>query len=332
MIPWNLFETKIIHPNCVYFGKVFRIMEQHLNIDGLVFYLTWNLKKLPSYGKNVVAVLLGDEYCRVPMYAHKVLAVFKCYGTRPALGCNPFFKPSHLKFMSLIRFQRNLLVRLPGLLNYKLQQFKSSGNQKNALIYDIPLGYYKQLELPVKDIESRDYDIYFAGSMVQKKFTITSWKYWVKVPKTLSRENLVSSMQKIKSSISDFKVELFLTKGFHATGEEEVKSYSHNMMNTKICPVPQGTSLETYRFFEAMRYGCIVVAESSPSRWFYDGSPAITIDNWSSLEQIVPELLEDRQLMRKKHQESLDWWKTKCSETAVGEYIALKLNSIKLAS
>ncbi|MBE9046313.1 glycosyltransferase family 1 protein [Pleurocapsales cyanobacterium LEGE 10410] len=330
-IAWNLTEAEsTIHPNCTYFGKVFTAMEKHLTRKGLVFYLTWNLDELPSYGNNVVAVVLGDEWCRIPMYTHKVLAVFKCYGTRPYLNINPFLNPSYLNILSWIQFQRTGLGRLPGWLNYVFHKFIRSRKklQKTTPIYDIPLGYHKQLELPIKDIESRQYDIYFAGSLVHKKYPITSLKHWLKTPKTLSREKLISSMHKIESNFPKFKVKLFLTKSFHSTGQEEIINYSENMMNTKICPVPRGTSLETYRFFEAMRYGCIVVTESLPSRWFYDGSPAIRINDWSELEEVVKKLLSDRQLMHKKHQESLDWWRSKCSETAVGEYIATKLNAL----
>ena len=333
-IPWDPIKTEqMVTHDCAYFGKVFRNMEKHLKINGLTFYLTFNLNELPSYGKNVVAVVLGDEWCRIPMYAHKILAVFKCYGTRLTLGCNPLLKPSYLNFLSLMQFQKAWFARLPGWLNHVFHKFKSlrEKTEKTPPIYDIPLGYYKQLELPIKDIESRRYDIYFAGSLKQKKYSVTSLKYWIKDPKNLSRKKMISSIHKIKQNLPELQVKLSFTQGFHNTSNEDARKYSENMMETKICPVPRGTSWETYRFFEAMRYGCIVVTESLPSRWFYNESPAIKINNWSNLEEVVKTLLENKQLMRKKHQESLNWWKNKCSEAAIGEYIAIKLNAIKSA-
>jgi hypothetical protein len=99
-------------------------------------------------------------------------------------------------------------------------------------------------------------------------------------------------------------------------------------MNAKLCLVPRGTSYETFRFFEALRYGCIVVTEALPSRWFYEGSPAIQITDWNELETILEKLLKDQNLMQEKHEESLNWWKTRCSEAVVGEYMAEKLNSL----
>lgn len=101
-------------------------------------------------------------------------------------------------------------------------------------------------------------------------------------------------------------------------------------MNTKICLVPRGSYFETFRFFEALRYGCIVIAEKLPSHWFYDGSPAIQVADWSELDDVI-ELIENNSLLE-LHQKSLDWWNTLCSETAVGKYMADKLNSIQVVS
>ena len=92
-------------------------------------------------------------------------------------------------------------------------------------------------------------------------------------------------------------------------------------METKICLVPRGTSFETFRFFEALRYGCVVVTEALPSRWFYKGAPVIQITDWSELEKILEKLLSDKQVLQEKHQESLNWWHKKCSEETVGAYI-----------
>lgn len=330
-IPWNPItqQEQIITPDCNYFAKVFRSMEKKIKLNGLIFYLTFNLDELPSYGKNVVAVVLGDEWCQLPRYTHKILAVFKCYGTHLTLGCNPFLKPSYLNFLSLIQFQKAWFMRLPGWLNYMFHEFKSQ-SKISTPIYDIPLGYYKQLELPIKDIESRQYDIYFGGSLKRKNYSMKSFKYWLGEPKTISRKKLVSNINNIEKANPDIKIKLSFTQGFLGTKDEEVRTYSENMMETKICPVPRGASLETYRFFEAMRYGCIVITESLPSRWFYNESPAIKINDWSKLEEVVKTLLKDKQLIKKKHNESLKWWRDKCSETAVGEYIAMKLNVLKI--
>jgi hypothetical protein len=330
-IPWNIYDA--YPPSeiglAAYVSKILQAMEKHLHVSGLVFYITWDqIDELPSYGKNVVVIILGDEWYRIPKYPHKVGAIFKCIGTHPILGCNPFLKPSYLNILTLIQFLRILTFRLPGLLNYNFHKLKSLlfGTVKVAPIYEIPLGYNNSKDLPIKDIEERLYDAYFSGSVMHVPYSLWSLKRWLGTPKTLARQLMVASLSNFKKKHPNFNVELAITPGYHARTSKDANSYPETMMNTKICLVPRGTSFETTRLFEGMKYGCIVVTEALPSRWYLDGSPAIQIKDWQDLEAILEKLLKNKQLMEKIHQDSLDWWNTKCSEVVVGDYIASSLN------
>ena len=329
-IPWNIYDTNspIDFGLTTYFGKVFQAVEESLQIRDLVFYVTWDeINELPSYGQNVVVFVVGDEWYRIPMYSHNVKAVFKCIGTRPILGCNPLTKPSFLNLLTFIQFIRIFFVRLPGLVNYHLHNFKSllSGKGQITPIYNIPLGYNNSKDMPIKDIEERLYDTYFSGSVVHVQLPIWSLKYWLGTPKTLARKLMISSLNKFKEKKPHFKVELSITDGFHNRTREDERSYCEIMMDTKICLVPRGTSFETTRLFEVMKYGCIVLTEALPSRWYLDGAPVIQIKDWQDLEGTLGNLLENEQLMYKMHQQSLNWWKNKCSEAIVGKYVVEKL-------
>ncbi|MBR8838389.1 MAG: glycosyltransferase family 1 protein [Stigonema ocellatum SAG 48.90 = DSM 106950] len=334
LIPWDIYEPN--PTNCgfaAYFGKVFQALEKNLKKRGLTFYVTMNqMHELPSYGNNVIVVILGDELGRVPKYFHKVGAIFKCYGTQQILGCNPLLQPSYLNIVTTIQFMRNWIVRQPYLVNYQFHKLKSwlTGTGKTTPIYDIPLGYYNSEYLPIKDIEERVVDIFFCGSSVHKNYPLWSWQHWLRTPKTVSREKMISSLNRFKEKHPEFKVELSITPAFgEADSRQSATSYSEKMMNAKICLAPRGTSFETYRFFEGLRYGCIVVTEALPSRWFYDGSPSIQIRDWRNLENVLETLLKNQQLMEETHQQFCNWWKTKCSEAVVGEYIAEKLNLLR---
>ena len=312
-----------------YFLKVFESIEKISFIKDFTFYLTYvNLDHLPSYGQNVVAIVLGDEWCRTPKYSHLVRAVFKCYGRSLTLGCNPLLDPSYLNITTLFNFIRVWTLGLPYQLNYMFLKLKNKHSDEANVpsIYDIPLGYFNQLDLPVKAIEDRLYDVSFAGSIEQRVNSVWSWRYWLKLPKTIAREKMMLAIERIKQKNSHINFELTINSHFGASRAADARSYSEKLMDTKICLAPRGTSLETYRFFEAIRSGCIVVTEALPSRWFYDESPAIQITDWSELVEVLDRLVDDQDLMKKKHQESLNWWKTKCSETAVAYYIARKLN------
>ena len=106
----------------------------------------------------------------------------------------------------------------------------------------------------------------------------------------------------------------------------DAEEYSNTLMNTKICLVPRGTSPETFRFFEGLRYGCVLITERLPSRWFYDGAPVIQVDEWSELRDIAPQLLADTDRMQKLHEASLEWWNAICSGEAVGQFMADRIN------
>lgn len=340
-ISWNIYDTtprsepELFWTNSDYCAKVLQTVEKKIAIKNLVFYITFDqINNLPSYGQNVVVIMTGDEGCNIPIYSYRVLAVFKPYGIRPFLGYNPFLNPSYINFLSLIQFLKAWVNRLPGLLYYwfTFLESKRLRQTKYNNIYTIPLGYYKQLEIPVKDLESRTYDLFFAGSIFNDTYPKNSLKYWitrwVQPPKTISRKQMIFNANALKQKRPDLNIELSTTSGFFSENNPDAKRYSEEIMNAKICLTPRGTSFETYRFFEAVRYGCIVLTEALPSRWFYDGSPAIKIKNWQYLEQILEELLDNKELMYKKHQETLMWWRNKCSPEATGQFIVEKLHTL----
>lgn len=318
-----------------YYSKILQKVEQTLSGRGLIFYLTRDeLESLPLYGENVVAIIAADEWSRIPKYAHQVLAVFKSYSLKPFLGCNPLLEPSYSNFVSLLQFLRIWLAYLPGLINYGLQILKSViiGTLRIPKIYTIPLGYYNQLEAPKKKIDERTFDVFFAGSISNDSYTLGSLKAFIsnllKPPKVQSRQKMLSCLNEFQNEFSDFQVELSLTDGFYSMTENNLQTYAERLMNSKICLIPRGTSHETYRFFEAIRFGCIPITEALPSHWFYNGSPAIEIKNWHNLSETLEKLLTNPALIETKHQEALGWWQNKCSEIAVASHIVDKLESI----
>lgn len=338
IIPWNIYNPEPENGGFdAYFGSVLQAVDQALFNQKLIFYVTMvEMKELPSYGENVFVLILGDEFYRIPAYIDKVGGVFKCYGThqiREQISLyKPLLKPSYLKFLVFGQTIKNLAYRLVRKTRYRLKRIKALllGRSKVVPIYDIPPGYLNSENLPIKPMEDRTCDVSFDGSIVQHKYPIWSLRYWTKTPKAHSREQMVASLKKIQIKNPRFKIHLALSVGFAAFNYTPESTYSKNLMNTKICLAPRGTTLETCRLFEAMRYGCVIIVESLPSRWFYNGAPIIQIGSWQNLEPVLERLLNDPVLLQTLHQQTLDWWETKCSGKAVGKYIASEINALRL--
>ncbi|NNF58139.1 MAG: glycosyltransferase family 1 protein, partial [Rhodothermaceae bacterium] len=311
-------------------------MDQHLEQGGRTVYMTWDLHEVPSTGFDVVVVLLGDEWGRIPAYCHDVLAVFKTFGVQFSLSGNPLRKPSYLNTVSLVRYLRTQVYRTPSLVRYgareTMQQVRSRGAAP-CRIHAIPLGYANQRDLPIKPLNERAYDLYFSGSIDNKHYPVWSPQRWLLTPKSVSRRQLVAHMEQLQQDQPDLVVELDITSRFslRLDGSPERaarRSYSEELMDTKICVVPRGTTAETCRFYEGLRYGCVMITEALPSRWFYDGAPVIQVGDWSELPSLVGQLMSDEALMEKMHQASLAWWHEKCSEEAAGVFMANTLNAL----
>jgi hypothetical protein len=299
-----------------YWIRVFQKIEEYYLVSGLTFYVVWGnpARDLPSYGDDVVAVILADETCLIPNYLAKVRFVFKTYGFRPCSG--------------VLRGQMNLGLWLKHVRDYiNWARHMAVFVRKNRVLAAphggrmvIPLGYARQTDLPVRSFDERRFLVSFLGSIEHR-----AHPGWVRTmfgtPKRTARLRMASSLERLASAIPD-DVFFATTRDYYEGVVSDGKRYSEIMADTKICVAPRGNSIETYRFFEGLRQGCIVICDRLPPHWFYTGCPAIQIRDWRNLEEIVKTLATDTQRMQELHRRSLDWWETKCSEKAVAALFA----------
>jgi hypothetical protein len=326
-----------------YFARTLETMDRLLietdTSDELTIYLTWKLNELPSYGRNVVAVVLGDEWARIPAYADEVLATFKCYGTRPPMDVG--LRPTHLNAMRIAKQLRTMAHWLPGWTASLPRRLRTHlRNETRPPIHAIPLGYGNQLDLPVRPLSDRAIDVFFAGSVEHRQAPPWSLGRWVQSPKTLARQAMIDHLRTIDHTRPDLTVvhstpSSFAWNALHYGTDAgadvlDADGYSARMMNTKICLVPRGTSLETFRYFEALRYGCIPVTERLPDRWFYTGAPGVCVDDWSELPALVDRLLADPAHLDRLHREALAWWNNVCAPEAVGRFIAEQIEDAQI--
>jgi hypothetical protein len=317
------------HKPLEYFGGIFEVLERLLGPQGLTFYLTWRVDVLPRYGPDVVAVVMGDEWGRYPLYTNRVRAVFKMMGNDFPLEAHPLRTPLQLTAVTALKYARTQFCRLPYLAQAWRDRSQGPGWTGGTPVpsYDIPIGYVSQDALPIKPLEERSYDLFFSGSLANADYPWYTPQSLVRTPKDVSRERLVRAMRQLQADRPDLNILVDVRDSYVPTHQQKTQevpewSYSDRMMNTRICPVPRGTRLETGRLYEALRYGCIPVTEPLPDRWFLNGLPRIEVDDWADMPALVRDLLAQPEHMQALHEAALDWWATKCSEEAIGTFMA----------
>ena len=244
-----------------YFGGVFREMEKTLVDPDLDIHLTWDSERLPRYGNRVVAVVLRDETGRIPRYSGRVRAVFKCYGSRPALGAGPLRNPSATGLLELAQYALRWVRWLPGGAAYaRLAAGRRLRRRRPPpRVHAIPLGTYNQLDLPMIAIDERPTDLFFAGSVDHR----ASPRRLVS-PKTRSRREMLAAVRRLGRLHPGLCLDMRVTVGFAASAAASPEAYSRGLMNARVCLAPRGTSVETFRLLEGLRAGCVVVAERLP--------------------------------------------------------------------
>jgi hypothetical protein len=312
---------------------VFEALERHLDAEGLTFYFTWHLDHLPRYGDDVVAVVMGDEWGRYPLYTNRVRAVFKMLGTDFPFEATPSRTPFPLTAVTALKYARTQALRLPNRTRAWADRWwaKATGTPTGH-VFDIPIGYVKQDPLPLKPLDERAYDLYFSGSVANREFAWHTMQYWLRTPKDVARSDLIDAMRRLRDTRSDLNIEVDPRLSYVPQRRDEdaapPRSYSEMMMDTRISPVPRGTRLETSRLYEALRYGCVVITEPLPDRWYTRDLPALVVHDWAELPALVADLVRQPDRLRDLHNASLAWWNDVCSEEAVGRYMAEQLNGL----
>lgn len=316
-IPWDIRdESDLVRTDCRYFGRVLREVEAQARSRCLTVYLTWDVERLPSYGPDVVAVVVGDEDCRRPAYTGRVRVVFKSYGARPR---SSRWRPRRRGlWLSILLLGQDLLLHARHVGDDVRDLRDRLARRPRGRIVDIPPGYFNQLDVPFRPFDERPVDVFFSGSLGRDR---PRWspRHYLRRPRQFARANLLSILRHMEAVGTQLTLDVGLTATFSAT---TVQDYSEQLMAAKVALVPRGNLPETCRLFEAARAGCVVITEELPSRWFYQGSPFVQIDRWRDLPQVLDRLLAEPRLLAERHAQTLRWWHQTCSEAALGAEMA----------
>jgi Exostosin family len=312
-----------------YFGSVFAAAADALpqSTNPLTFVLTWDVRALPELGTHVVAVVQGDEDARIPYWSDQVLITFKCYGTRPPF--RPIYgRPDLTSALELAHFVRRILRWIPGAARYGFGIVRHS---RRRPIYPVPLGYYNQSPPAPVAFAQRKWSVSFAGSGLER-LDDGGWRAKLGTPRDRTRDGMRIALNELATAAPDDPIALLTQPTFPRLfpGQDRealgtTATYSEMLSNTRFCLVPRGYSPETFRFFEAIRAGCIVICEWLPDHWFYRDAPVITLRRWSDLSEVLLPLLADPDAQQRLHLSTVKYWESRCSERALGAYMAKQI-------
>jgi len=146
----------------------------------------------------------------------------------------------------------------------------------NPLAYPLPIGTFIDFDNApeIKPLPERKYDFSFIGQ----------------IPHTGTRDCFKRNMENMlkeqkKKSGKQFKYFLQYTEGFGKGMSKE--DYIDLLNDSKIVLCPTGAySLETFRFFEAIKMGAIPLVEQLPKFWYYEKAPYF-YGKWQRLDTIL---------------------------------------------
>jgi len=200
---------------------------------------------------------------------------------------------------------------------------RTARRRRRARYVDIPLGtYLLSNEVPFVPFEERRYHVSFAGSTRndgQERRRILPRKTRVRADVLRQLEGLARERPDLHISLKTF--------GVFGDARQHREGYSEQMMQTILAPCPRGGFKETYRLFEAVACGCVPITDPLPRRPLYEGCPAVVVRSWTELADLTVALLSDPSALRKRHEESMRWWREQVSPQATAARIAAALRT-----
>tara|TARA_R110001606_G_C15343743_1_gene646863 strand:- start:698 stop:1516 length:819 start_codon:yes stop_codon:yes gene_type:complete len=175
-------------------------------------------------------------------------------------------------------------------------------------VHSLPLGYNKKhTPLKVLPVVNRPFDIFFSGHMASqmRHEHMTSVIEFFNDLKTKDRPN----------------IDINITKGFNMGLEGEAYSKSMHRSKIAICP-PGNVSTETFRHYEAMRSGTIIVSPRLPDAKIYKDSYICQVDDWhNNVGHVIMDLLKDIDMLQLVQDKQNKDYINRYSAEAVAKYI-----------
>ncbi len=300
-----------------YYIRGFRKLERDYGLDERIVCFAWGANvTLPFVGPTVIVVLYSDEHCRIPAYVGKVEAVFKASGVFPNFV--PRRVPLRLAQIEAAEFLRNLALWLPNGWRWILSA------KVRAKCHVLPMGFGFPTLVEPLPFADRPLLISFLGSIARPDSR--KWlRNLIGTPKAYSRNAIVEVLRGLQRCYGEDRIHLKVSGGFQESIKDAGRVYFEELACTQFCLAPRGTTHETWRLCDGLRFGCIVIADCLPKHPFYENSPIIQIEDWRDLPALMNDLLNDPVRLQNLHERGLRYWRDVLCEDALAARCAAAL-------
>jgi len=203
---------------------------------------------------------------------------------------------------------------------------------KKSNIFSFPLNIIPDIYIKkIIPIEKRKIDIFFIGNLNRNRLDFfrafySASKIFSKFPykfiySFLTRTSLIKKLidKDLSNKINGNNFIKF-TNGFN-TGIQYDK-YLKLLNNSKVVLCPKGfMSSETFRHFEAIRSGSVVITEKLPNTYFYKKFPCVTINNWNVGLKKAEKLILDVNRLKKMQKKNRVFYDKNLSEAGTAKYV-----------
>lgn len=300
-----------------FFSNIARHVIHDHDIDDRRWFIVYDgSSELPTLDRDCVVFIYGDERSLLPWRYRDAGLILKSMGYSPYR--TETWRPEFSSALDQVRIARNLA------LNARIRRRLGDAAHADLVgrTLPFPLGYAKQPEVSFKPLDERRQLLWYSGSLRNVGGpALALMRRLADEPKFAARRKMIAALLRLKAAHPSWPIVLAPLKTYADTLKAP-PGYADSMMDTKIAPVPRGTTPETHRFFEAMRAGCVVIGEPLPDFWFYRSAPYLRLTHWEALPALVEELVADPERMQMLHEASRRWWRRVCSPEALAATIA----------
>lgn len=265
------------------------------------------------YLKGIISHL--QRMCETELEIHFYIGV-----TNLKISLQPSFVSKQTKKACIIIDE--FLDIQPQLLNQFDVVFQAyiQHNELPKNYFHFPLGYTENLkEVETKPINERTLDVFFSGSLHTGRIKFFKEVSFIGfLPYRISKK----IQKKFKFKYDNYFPNAYIrfTNGFMSglSGED----YTKMLNNSKIVLCPAGVSkIESFRIFEALKMGNVLIADQLPDKLNFKNSPIIQVQDWRGLKDMIVNFLENNELLENTSKESRSFYDSNFSENAMAEKI-----------